>query len=505
VKAWAVFGSALTTAWSVLRTCLRIVWSVCVWAGRPVLAFLSRLASADTRPEWMNRVPGNRFALAGLVALALVAMYGVASFARPAAPVPVRPVRVQVAGTTVVCPDPAGARVSAVTPPGFRGPGRAQVAGTAVSLTTPGTSWSADVKKGAGPYTFGASGSMAAGLTVEQTAANGGLAGTRCPEPATDLWFMGPGPADADDVGLSLTDVDDRPVTVSVDGLSDDGSIETGDGHDVAVGAHATRMVHIGREPDGLGQLAAGVKLIALHVRAVPGRVVAAVRVQRKKGADWLPATAPGTRLVVPGVPSGTGGRRLLIAVPGGDEAAVAVQVMSPDGAYAPAGQPTVQAAALAVTSLDLGLGGKPAGLRLVSNRPIVAALVADQGDDFAVTSATAELGQGGLVADDRDKATLLFTAPGPAAVVRVTQIMTQGPTGTSQDVKVPAGRTVEVAMPPPAGADGYGVTVVPQPGSGPVYAARFLKIKKQGITLLPVAPAHTSAFLPPVADVPIP
>jgi hypothetical protein len=494
------------TARSVLASAARsILGGVFGGVARPAFAFVARLASPRTRPEWMNRVPGNRFAIAALVGLALLALYGVASFARPAVSAPVSAVRVPVVSATAVCPDPAGARVSAVTPPGSHATGRAQVAGAAVSLTTPGTAWSADAKKGAGPWTFAAYGSLAAGLTVEQTTGGRGLAGTRCPEPATDLWFVGPGPADADEVGLSLTNVDDHPVTVGVEGLSGDGSIETADGQDTTVGGHATRLIHVGRQPEGLGDMAAGVKIIALHVRAATGRIVAAVRVQRNKGADWLPATMPGTRLVVPGVPSGGGGRRLLLAVPGRDPATVGVQVMSPDGTFAPAGQRTIQAAGLTVTPFDLGLGGKPAGLRLISDRPVVAALVADQGDDFAVTAAVAGLGHGGLVADDRDRTTLLLTAPDQAAVVRVTQVMAQGPTGTTQDVNVPSGRTVEVAMPPPAGADGCGLTVVPRPGSGPVYAARFMKIKHQGITLLPIAPARTSALLPPVADVPLP
>jgi hypothetical protein len=229
------------------------------------------------------------------------------------------------------------------------------------------------------------------------------------------------------------------------------------------------------------------------------------VRVQRNKGADWLPATTPSTRLVLPGVPPGGGGRRLLVAVPGRDVAGVGVQVMSPDGTFALAGQQTIQASALAVTPFDLGLGGKAAGLRLVADRPVVAALVADQGDDFAVTAATAALGQGGVVADDRATTTLLLTAPERAAVVRVTQVVAQGLTGTTQDVNVPSGRTVEMSMPPPAGADGCGLTIVPRPGTGPVYAARLMKIKGQGITLLPVAPARTSALLPPVVDVPLP
>jgi Family of unknown function (DUF5719) len=505
-------AAAARAAYRFGRAVLRAVFRLLRAATRTVLGFTARLSSAETRPRWMNRLPGNRFALAALVVLALAALYGVASFARPAASAPRRSVAVPVTSAYAACPDTHGARVSAVTPPGARGPGKAWVAGTPTVLTAPGTAWSADVTKNAGPWTFAAYGSLAPGLTVEQTTSDGGLAGTRCVQPAADLWFAGPGPGDAHDVGLYLTNVDDRPVTAVVGALSPEGSIETPDGQNyVQVDPHSTRLVQVGVQVEGFGEAAADTKLIALHVHAISGRIAAAVRVERKKGADWLPATAPGNQVIVPGVPSGEGHRRLLIAVPGRDEVGVSVQGLSRDGAFAPIGQRTLQAPALAVTPFDLGLGGKAAALRLVSNRPIVAALEADEGDDFAVTAATSPLratGQGGavgLVADDRDKTTLLLTTPGPAAVVRLTQIMAQGPTGTAQDVKVPAGHTVEVAMPPPAGADDYGLTVVVRPGSGPVYAARLLKIKKRGLTVLPIPPARMSAPLPPVIDVPLP
>jgi hypothetical protein len=304
-------------------------------------------------------------------------------------------------------------------------------------------------------------------------------------------------------------------VTAVVAALSPEGSIETPEGrNDVLVDPHSTRMVQVGVQVEGFGDAAASAKLLALHVHAADGRIAAAARVERKKGADWLPATVPGSRVVLPGLPSGKGHRRLLVGVPGRDEVSVSVQGMSSEGTFSPMGQRVLQAPALAVTAFDLGLGGKAAGVRLVSNRPIVAALVAEEGDDFAVTAATPPLtpatrdGQAGgigLVADDRDKTTLLLTAPGSAAAVRITQVMAQGPTGTARNVDVRAGHTVEVTMPPPAGGDADGLTIVPAPGSGPVYAARLLKIKKQGITLLPVAPARMFALLPPVTDTPLP
>ncbi|GAA4515747.1 hypothetical protein GCM10023191_085960 [Actinoallomurus oryzae] len=503
-------ASVYAVARRVLGPPARLAYRLTRAAARAAGAYAVRLSSADTRPGWMNRLPANRFALAALVVLAVAALYGVASFARPAASAPRHGTTVPVTSAYAACPDTHGARVSAVTPPGARGSGQASVAGAPVVLTTPGTAWSDDVTKGAGPWVFGAQGSLAPGLTVEQTTSDGGLAGTRCVQPATDLWFAGPGPADADGVSLYLTNVDDRPVTALVTALSPEGSIETPEGQDeVPVGPHSTRLVQVGVQVEGFGQAAADAKLVALHVHALTGRLSAAVRVERKKGADWLPETAPSRRVVVPGVPSGKGRRRLLIAVPGQDEAKVTVQGMARDGAFAPTGERALEAPALAVTPFDLGLGGKPAALRLVADRPIVAALVAEKGDDFGVTAAVPPLGAGtgtGLVADDRDTTTLLLSAPPEhAAAVRLTQLMTQGPAGTAKDVAVPAGHTVEVAMPPPAGGDDYGLVIAPRPGSGPVYAARLLEMKKKGFTLLPVPPARMTAVLPPVADSPVP
>jgi hypothetical protein len=508
-------ASVYAVARRVLGPPARLGYRLTRAAARAAGAYAVRLSSADTRPGWMNRLPANRFALAALVVLAVAALYGVASVARPAASVPRHGTAVPVTSAYAACPDTHGARVSAVTPPGARGTGQASVGGAPVPLTTPGTAWSTDVTKDTGPWVFGASGALAPGLTVEQTTSDGGLAGTRCVQPATDLWFAGPGPADAEDVRLYLTNVDDRPMTALITALSPEGSIETPEGQDeVVVGPNSTRLVQVGVQVEGFGQAAADAKLIALHVHALTGRLSAAVRVERAKGADWLPATAPSRRVVVPGVPSGKGRRRLLIAVPGQDEAKVTVQGMAPDGAFAPTGGRALDAPALAVTPFDLGLSGKPTALRLVSDRPIVAALVAEKGDDFGVTAAVPPLGAAGrtgdagagLVADSRATTTLLLSAPPEhAAAVRLTRLAAQGPAGPAKDVPVPAGHTVEVAMPPPAGGDGYGLVIAPRPGSGPVYAARLLEMKKKGFTLLPVPPARMTAVLPPVDDSTVP
>jgi hypothetical protein len=72
---------------------------------------------------------------------------------------------------------------------------------------------------------------------------------------------------------------------------------------------------------------------------------------------------------------------------------------------------------------------------------------------------------------------------------------------GAPQTVKVSGARTLEVRVGDPAGpaAKGFGIMIAPQPGAGPVYAARLLRGKGGQLTVLPVVPAITTVLLPPV------
>ncbi|HEU5156260.1 MAG TPA: DUF5719 family protein [Streptosporangiaceae bacterium] len=470
----------------------------------------------------LTRILGHRYGIAALVLVALLAIYGVASIPRPdarAARGHGRPVPVDSA--VAVCPDPAArggtaARVSAITPPTSRKGGQAEikdVAGGALvtTLTAPGTSWYRDAKGAAGPYAIRAAGALAGGLEVEQTtaAAKGrdkGLAGVRCAAPGTDLWFLLSGPAEAESIDVFLANVDAEPTAVDIEALSGEGPLDTGDGHGIPVDPFRTKVIGIGRSPDGLGSIVDGARVLALHVRATTGRVAASVRVRTAKGVDWAPLTAsPTTALVVPGIPGGAGGRRLLIAVPGEFDARVKVQAITANGAFAPQGQDTLDAPAETVTPLDLdqSLAGKVAAVRLASDQPITAGFTAQAGADVAYGAAVPPLGSaGGVVADNRaGSSSVLLTAPQGPAAVRIQAITGQGVAGVPQTVRVSGGRTLEVRVGEPAGpaARGFGIMITPQPGAGPVYAARVLRGKGGQLTVLPVVPAVTSVLLPPV------
>ncbi|MGH3241228.1 MAG: DUF5719 family protein, partial [Spirillospora sp.] len=223
------------------------------------------------------------------------------------------------------------------------------------------------------------------------------------------------------------------------------------------------------------------------------------------------------TSVVVPGVPGGAGKRRLLISVPGDADARIRTQMITKDGVFAPQGQDVLDAPAKTVTSLaiDGALVAKAGAVRLVADRPIVAGFAAERGADIAYGTSTPPLTASGpgIVADNRFDSSLVLTAPSGAATVEVT---TMNATGRSapQEIKIPAGRTVETTLTAPNGTTdddtdddtAYGVVITPKAGSGPVHASRTLAKGKDDdylFTVLPITPAATTLHLPDTADTP--
>jgi hypothetical protein len=474
------------------------------------------------------RLLGLRYATAALVLLGVAALYGAASLSRPAAKATSAGVDDAVTSAIAVCPGGEGTRLSLqgasqqlLAAKGDK-PGQATVTPTrggapTGSLGTLGGGWLKELEDpGDGSFTVRAAGTVAAGLEAEQTThwPNGkdrGLAGVRCARPGSDLWFLGPGPDTADSVELHLANVDAQPAAVDVTALSGDGPLDTTDGTGTPVAPYSTKVIGIGASAEGLGETVKTAADLALRVRATTGRVAASLRVRigDGDGIEWIPlAPEPATSLIVPGIPGGEGRRRLLVAVPGQENAGIKVQVITQNGTFAPAGQDTLDAPASTVTPVDLdrALSGKPAAVRLISNRPILAGFAAERGADVAYGTATPPLGAKdfGVVSDNRFDTTVTLTAPRGAAAVRITPVGPQGP-GTPQDVQVPADRTVETRISPPAGAgENFGLLIAPRPGSGPVHAVRTQSTGKGDralFTILPVTPAVTTIRLPAVGD----
>lgn len=468
------------------------------------------------------RLLAMRYATAALILVAVAALYGAATFSRPGE-ASGKGRQAPVTHALAVCPGHEEGRL-AVQSPSQEGGGRVDVTPTGggsplASITTPGQPWGKDTGSGKDSYTVRATGALAAGLEAEQTTHRGrgagrGLAGARCAAPGTDLWFLGPGPAAADELDLYLSNVDAQPASVDLTALSGEGPLDTVDGRGTPVEPYTTRIVKIGRSAEGLGDIVKTAADLAVRVRTTSGRVAASLRARagEEKGIEWLPRSpGPAASVLVPGVPAGSGERRLLVGVPGEADARIRVQVITSGGAFAPQGQDVLDAPAETVTSvpLDGALSGKAAAVRLVSDRPILAGFAATRGADIAYGTATPPLtpAEPGVVADNRFGSSLVLTAPSGAATVRVITMDAAG-RSPARDVGIPAGRTVETRLTAPGkdAKDGtaYGAVILPKPGSAPVYASRTLsKGKGDGylFTVLPIVPAPATLRLPGTAD----
>ncbi|MFG1703542.1 DUF5719 family protein [Nonomuraea sp. M3C6] len=416
----------------------------------------------------------NRFGLLVLVIVALTAMYGVAYVTRPApSPRPsVGPRKVAVESVTAVCPGTKGEKVGVYLP------------GTL-------THEAMDAK----PYLTNGPGGLEAGYLTRVTQGGGrGLAGVRCTEPAPETWLVGPGPANAD-VRLHLTNADKAPAQADVVVFAAEGAVsgDKGIGLEIAPGEH--------REID-LKTLAPSADVMALSVTTVFGRVAVAARTTLDGGGvDWLPAAAPpATRVVVPGIPGGGGGRELLVAAPGETDAVVQVKAVSEDAEYAMKGRESLDVPAGSVVSLDVttGVGASSAALVLTSSVPVVAGVVitgTGQRADVAFTAGTSSLALGSAVARNGTGSRLVLTALGGPGKVRVQVVPGERPF----EVEVPAGRTRNVKL--KAKGD---FAVVVTPVSGEVYGGRVVEERlKTGllITAQPLAPARMWTMLPALND----
>jgi len=441
-----------------------------------------------------------------------------------------------VARADAACPDPAvddrtASRVTVAAPGatgpdaagGAAAPGRAGLAKlTGVPLpeadvTAPGTG-SVLATAGQGPLvargTGGSAPGMAAGMLTRSTAdAMRGLAGTVCAVPGTDFWFVGSGAVVGQRGRVYLTNPEAAPAVVDVTLYGPDGPIDAPAGRGVPVDA-GTQVVRL------LDALAPGVTRFAVHVHARSGRIAAAVRDQQvdgltPRGADWLPpAAAPASRQVLPGVAAGPGERLLQVVAPGDSDAIVKIRLITDSGSFAPTGLDVLEVPAGSVAQVDLApaTDAAAAAVSLDADVPVTAGVVSrttgstGQLTDIAYTASALPLlpATPGVVTDARTgtgvTSSLLLTAPGAEATVRLAPLPPA--TGTTSEVKVPAGSQVVVDLATVSTATDFALTVIPLPGSGPVLAARSVAEAETAgpmLTTEPVEPGRYTVVVPRV------
>ncbi len=399
------------------------------------------------------------------------------------------------------------------------GPVRAQSLGVLSLLTLPaGTSTS---KKGASVaegWSVSASGTMAQAMEAE-VAQSSGLAGVRCGEPGSDIWFVGPGQQNgATQIQLDLMNIDSLAASVDVSVTTDAGQAQAGNDTGITVPPHQTVT-------ESLSSMGSGSSVVAIEVRTSIGRVAADVSEGSSHGAaSWLPTAAePSTELVIPGVPPSSSAAGLFLAVPGTSSAKVSVLAITPQGQYRPFGSQTIDLPGESASYQALTpLGGTAAALEITSNVPVVAGVLVPGSGAGAFTAATTPISEQAVVAGNTTgsglAASVVLSAPAGPARVRLTEIA-QASTGSraiggigdgtdatgSQVVSVRAGHTLVAPVTTPRGArrgSAFAVVITPLAGSGPLYAAR---VETQGqntiVSILPAASALTTINLPPVRD----
>jgi Family of unknown function (DUF5719) len=358
-----------------------------------------------------------------------------------------------------------------------------------------------------------ASGAMARGLEAEQVLP-GGKVSARCAGPGTDFWFVGPGAFSVKHIQLFLMNVGGQPADVDVQAYTDAGPLQGSTDTGVAVAPHA--MV-----TQSLEKMLHGTRMIALNVRTSVGQVVAAVEdtTGAAHAGAWLPGSAaPGTRVVIPGMPPTRGTRQLFVAVPGTQDAHITLSAVTSRGSYHPTGGggldiPGGSVAELSLSSLSAIYGA----IEISSNVPVTASLLTpggQKGTPGAFTGATPAVAEQGTVAANVSGggavSSLVLSAPWRAARVRITEVGAGGGQGSAAPGKVVLVKAhhsllQQLAAPPGTRrGSAFAVIVTPLPGSGPLYAGRVVMGNGRGGALqsiLPVSSALTVVPLPNVQD----
>ena len=441
-------------------------------------------------------------------------------------------VSVPIARTSAACPDPVAdaavrTRVS-LAAPGPVDAHQTSQAGEArltrlngealpgAALTTAGST-SLDVPTPATTLVASASGALAGGSVAAMVSRGStgmlrGLAGTPCAEPGTDFWFMGSGSEVGQRGRVYLTNVTFAPAVADVTVYGPQGRVKAPAGEAVAVAAGAQKVLL-------LDALAPGRPYLSVHVAVRQGRLSAAVRDQQVDGldplgTDWVPpATRPARRLVLPGVPTGEGERRLLVLAPGRSDAIVRVRLLPLDRSPAPRVEDVIETPAGVLGEIDLTsyTGGREMAVVLTSDVPVTAGLLSRVGGgtqrrELAWTAPVPALTSAhpGVVADAWSSGpthTLLaLAAPRRAATVRVEPLPPA--TGDPAIVSVPRGTQATLDLRTVSTSETFAVRVVPLPRSGRVFATRTVtEADARGpmVTTSPVVPGRYVVSLPHV------
>ncbi|MFE4975706.1 DUF5719 family protein [Kitasatospora sp. NPDC056651] len=419
--------------------------------------------------------------------------------AAPAVPA-AQPTTAAPAAPAPATPAPTGSG----TPSGPAQDKNAAPADARLTLAKPGTPATGPAANGdAAPGTGAvANGALAPGFTVTQTTVvteqrGLGLSGLTCTPAGTSFWFAGAGTAGDRVDYLSLVNTESTAAVVDIKLYGDKGLIDNDAANGLTVAPGSSQSVLLSTLSKG------AVADLAVHVVVRSGRIGAALHAaDGGKGADWVPASAdPAPTQVLPGLPADTAAARLVVWAPPEDDADLKIQLSGKNGWFSPAGNESIHVKAGMVAAVDLGKVTREevAGLRLSPSddkhrTPVVAGLRVDRAaangkTDAAWLTGSNPVGARATVADNRAGASTLFlTSTGEAATVRVTASAgSGGGTPATKEVQLPAGGTVALPAPEPAGLNGVFSLTVETVSGGPVAAARMLSLPAKDVPMFTV------------------
>jgi len=222
-------------------------------------------------------------------------------------------------------------------------------------------------------------GGLAPGLVSAQTTQDSfsdgrGLSSQACLGPDTTWWFVGGGSTAGRESQLVLVNPESTTAELEVAISGPDGDVSTPRLRGIIVEPRSRVVVRLSREAPRL-------PAATWRVTVRQGRVMAAVSDREAdgfvpRGADWIPASVePATRVLIPGVIGGPGGRQLLVHAPGELSATVRVRLITAAGSFVPAATPEIEVPGGSVVAVDLdsALQGDDATVDLQSDQPIVA------------------------------------------------------------------------------------------------------------------------------------
>lgn len=301
-----------------------------------------------------------------------------------------------------------------------------------------------------------ASGSAGMVYGNADTGEDRGLSLAPCTNPAVQQWFTGLGATESLRSQLVLTNPDDRQAQVDLTFYGPDGLMSVPGGSGLIIPAGGTRTVSL---TDLLGDVDGD---ITVDVRASVGRVAAIARDLRSDpdhtptGADWHPASvAPATRQIIPAVPGGTGARKLVISNPGERRADIKIEILGPDGPFAPAGAAQTAVDGGSSTSVDVaeGLAGQIGTIRVSSSQPVVTAVRSetsgkDKPADIAIATSQPVISAVGIapvgVVDGSQTELAVSNGGTTTSAADVSLINLDGVSLYHEKIPVPAGGSIE-------------------------------------------------------------